>query len=447
LAFVFKLLDTGDFCNGNLTEGSAPFSYDSAVTDLRKPVFELRAAAPARQNRWGVLLRIFLVIPQLIFAAFVLYAAGALTFFAWFYMLFTGRNPYHDFNSKALRAYQRFTGYLYFLTSTYPAFSLDEDPSYPLASQLDQSEIGRAKVLFRIILVIPVALVAWALSYGMFLLGLLSWFILLIRGTLPRPIHNAIVAIIRFNGRVAAYVLLLQDPYPRGLFGDKAPFEDDPSLGDQAGSSTVAATASDADDSAAEVSDVADDVTSVTSTFRPFPSDAGSDEGQSDSDAAQWWRLALSSGTKAVLIVALVLGAAVAGLYATFAHFNWAPQNGVVSNISASAWNSQYRSDVVNLRETTIQYESTFDAKHPKWFDLLADCQLVQRSYKAFDSVPYYPQSGPDQSLISGLQSIYAGYNDCINIVAPYQVTKAMPLLATQFQQGREDLKAFLQQT
>jgi hypothetical protein len=419
------------------------------MTEPSKPVFEFRAAAPARQNRWGVLLRIFLVIPQVLFAGLVLYAAVFLTFFAWFYILFTGRNPYHDFNSKALRTYQRFAGYLYFLTSEYPAFSLDEDSNYVLVSQLDQGELGRAKVFFRIILMIPVAIVSWVLSYGLTLLGFVSWLILLIRGTLPRPIHYAVVVIIRFNGRVAAYVLLLQDPYPRGLFGDKD------QVSEYGLSSSLDRSSSDApsgppvhsDDSATDASGGADNLPSAPSTFRPYPTRTEFTEEDTDSDGEKIWRLALSSGSKAVVVVALVIGVVAAGLYVRFAHFHWTVRQGIESTISASTWNSRYRGDVINLRNETTRYQSTFDAKHPSWSALLGGCQAVQNSYKAFDSVPYYPFQGPDQTLISGLQSIYSGYNDCLTVVAPYKVTKAMHLLATQFNQGAADLATFLQQS
>jgi hypothetical protein len=426
----------------SLTDSSTRFNYDSAMTEPHKPVFEYRAAPPERQNRWGVLLRIFLVLPQALFAITVLYAAGFLTFFAWFYILFTGRNRYHEFNSKALRTYQRFNGYAYFLTSDYPNFSLDEDSHYALTSQLEPGELGRAKVFFRLILMIPVAIVTWVLSYGLALLGFISWLILLVRGILPKPLHNAVVSIIRFNGRVAAYVLLLQDPYPRGLFGDQTSSR---KSGDHDATAVLPLS------SEAATSDGADTMESADHTLPLGPSgidatiDATIDEG--NVETAQSWRLALTAGSKRLLVFALIIGVVIAGLYVRFGHFHWTVEEGVESNISASSWNSQYRSDVVNLRNATIQYESTFDAQHPNWFDLLSDCQLVQRSYKAFDSVPYYPQVGPDQTLISGLQSIYAGYNDCVTIVPPYKVTKAMPLIASQFKQGRDDLKAFLQQT
>ncbi len=165
--------------------------------------------------------RVFVDIPQAIVAGFMLYAAFVLTFFAWFYMIFTGRNPFFEFSSKAVRAYQRNYGYLFFLTSRYPPVSLEGDPNYATASQLGQGQLGRAKVLFRVILMIPVLIVWWVLGYGTALLGLVSWITLLIRRRLPRPLHEAMTAIIRFQGRILAYGLLLQDPYPRGLFGDR----------------------------------------------------------------------------------------------------------------------------------------------------------------------------------------------------------------------------------
>lgn len=42
------------------------------MSNSDKPVFQFRAAPPEKQNRWGVLLRGFLVIPQFIFVFFML---------------------------------------------------------------------------------------------------------------------------------------------------------------------------------------------------------------------------------------------------------------------------------------------------------------------------------------------------------------------------------------
>ena len=71
-------------------------------------MFQFNTAPPAKQNRWGVFFRGFMALPQAVFAGGTLYVSIFLTFFAWFYMIFKGRNPYHDFNSKVVRVYVRY---------------------------------------------------------------------------------------------------------------------------------------------------------------------------------------------------------------------------------------------------------------------------------------------------------------------------------------------------
>jgi hypothetical protein len=413
-----------------------------------KPVFEFHVAPPEKQNRWGVLLRIFVAIPQAVFAVALTYAAVLLTFFAWFYMIFTGRNPYHAFNSKALRAYQRYSGYICLLTSTYPPFSLEEDPDYALTSELEQGQLVRMKVLFRIILVIPVLIVAWILSFGILLMVIFSWFALLVRGTLPKTVHYAIAACIRFQGRVSAYLLLLQDPYPRGLFGDKASTLDVNELPEAEIEGTEPTP------SPAPVSELSmpepPSSEEVAAPFRSMPpphlSDVEATNMEDRSDATRSWLLTLSAGTKRLIVVAMILGAVAGGLYTAFVP-KWNFQANGLSSVSASTWNSNYRSDVINLRNAVSGFQSAFDAKHPNWTTVTNDCVALQNQYNVFDDVPYYPQVGPDQNLLSGLRAIYSGFNGCVTIIAPYKVAKALPYLTSQFETGTADLKTFLQQT
>jgi Domain of unknown function (DUF4389) len=414
-----------------------------------KPVFQFSVAPPQKQNRWGVLLRIIVALPQWVFAAFLLYGAWVLTLFAWFYMIFKGRNPYQDFNAKAVRAYQRALGYTYLLTSEYPPFSLDEVPDYPMASLLEPGALVRTKVLFRLILMIPVLIVWWILGFGLALLGFVSWVTLLIRGTLPKALHDSIAAIIRFDGRVLAYVLLLQDPYPRGLFGDKVP-------------STDTAVASEADHVAvasATQSLAGAPETSVNAATTDLPpttanSDDPLDEGESfvaaevtDTRLARSWTMSLTSSAKRVMVVTLVVGTVAAGLYTAFVP-HWQDRTTTLSNnISASSWNSQYRSDVVNFQNAVTGYESTLEKSHHEWTAILNGCESLQSQYAVFDSVPYYPQTGPDQNLLSGLSTLYTNLNNCVDIIAPYKVSRALPYLVTQLKTGSSDLETFLQQT
>ncbi len=375
----------------------------------------------------------------------MIYAASVLTFLAWFYMIFTGRNPFFEFTSKAVRAYERANGYLYLLTSRYPRISLEEDPEYVMASELEQGQLGRAKVLFRIILMIPVLIVSWILGYGLALIGFVSWIIVLIRGKLPTSLHEALVAIIRFQGRVLAYVFLLQDPYPRGLFGDKstvvdadvAPFAERTDI--EAMSSPLGI------DQATGGAPTSADHSSAVDAALHDDSDHGDSVEGSDMTNSQSWALTLSAGARRILVAALVIGVVAGGLYTAFVP-RWRFRPNIETNISASAWNSQYRSDVVGLRHAMSSYHTTLNSMHPNWSTLLNDCQNLQNDYKVFDTVPFYPGSA-DVRLVTGLGAIYTGLNDCVTVIAPFKVSKAMPVLAKQLQTGSTDLNDFLQQT
>lgn len=79
------------------------------------------------RNRLTVGLRIFWVIPAMLFAMVIWIAAFVLWFVAWFAVLFTGRWPQgiHDFVMGALRVGIRLNAYFWMLTDEYPAFSTD----------------------------------------------------------------------------------------------------------------------------------------------------------------------------------------------------------------------------------------------------------------------------------------------------------------------------------
>ena len=94
------------------------------------------------------------------------------------------------------------------------------DGELPIASVMEKGPLGRVSVLFRIILVIPAFVVQWIINAGLWVLVVVGWFITLVTGWLPQSMHNGFHATIRFQFRVMAYTFLLQNRYPRGLFGD-----------------------------------------------------------------------------------------------------------------------------------------------------------------------------------------------------------------------------------
>ncbi len=181
-------------------------------------------AGTAPQRRLTVAFRIILVIPQLI----VLYFLGLATFvvavIGWFAALFMGRLPEwaHSFISGVVRWFTRVTAYMYLLTDRYPPFSLD-DEAYPARPILPApGRLNRWAVLFRIILVIPAAVFAQIVEYGLtFPLLFVMWFVVLIGGRMPQSLYPTYSALLRYQVRFHSYFLMLTSEYAWGMLGDQ----------------------------------------------------------------------------------------------------------------------------------------------------------------------------------------------------------------------------------
>src|SRR5215471_11840030 len=162
-------------------------------------------AGPARQRRVTVLFRLLLAIPQLIVLYVLGIVAELVAIAGWFAALFTGRLP----------------AGLALLTDRYPPFAM-ADADYPVRVSVAPGRLNRLAVLFRIILAIPVAVLVAVLGYGSVIIGFVAWLIVLVTGTMPVPLYQAIAAVTRYGIRYYGYFFLLTGTYPGGLFGDPA---------------------------------------------------------------------------------------------------------------------------------------------------------------------------------------------------------------------------------
>jgi hypothetical protein len=179
-------------------------------------------AEPAEQRRLTVLVRIILAIPHMIVLWVLGIAAEVVALICWFAALFSGRLPdgLAEFQVGYLRWATRFYAYLLLLTDVYPPFEL-ADAQYPVRLRAQPGPLNRLAVLFRIILVIPAWIVSALLAYGLsFLVMFVTWLIVLIAGRMPRSLHEALAAAVRYQARVTGYFLMLTARYPGGLFGD-----------------------------------------------------------------------------------------------------------------------------------------------------------------------------------------------------------------------------------
>ncbi|MFJ6381308.1 DUF4389 domain-containing protein [Kitasatospora sp. NPDC092039] len=184
------------------------------------PVLDMPAPGP--QNRWTVLLRALLLIPQFVVVWVLSVVAFLVTVIGWFGALVLGRLP--GFAADYLTAFvpyeTRVTAYLMLTVDRYPPFRF-EVPDHPVRVELRPGELNRLAVLFRVFLVIPASIVQGLAYAGWWLVSFVLWLVVLVLGRMPQPLYEATTAILRYRLRYTAYLLMLSSAYPKRLFGDE----------------------------------------------------------------------------------------------------------------------------------------------------------------------------------------------------------------------------------
>jgi Domain of unknown function (DUF4389) len=87
--------------------------------------------------------------------------------------------------------------------------------SYPVSFEADYVERrNRLTAFFRLILVIPVAIVLYLYAIVASIAILIAWLAIVISGRYPKGLYDFVAGFNRFVVRVTAYAVLLCDPYP-----------------------------------------------------------------------------------------------------------------------------------------------------------------------------------------------------------------------------------------
>jgi Domain of unknown function (DUF4389) len=76
-------------------------------------------------------------------------------------------------------------------------------------------------VFFRLILAIPLFIIAYPLNYLTAAASIASWLTIVFRGYQPEWLQNAVVSSLKWHARAGAYLFLLTDIYPP--VGEDAP--------------------------------------------------------------------------------------------------------------------------------------------------------------------------------------------------------------------------------
>ena len=182
------------------------------------PVSYAADSAIEGRNRLTTFFRYFVAIPWVIVLAFYGLAAMIAVFIAWFALVFTGRYPegLYNFNAGYLRMATRVNSFLYLITDEFPSFGGGEDPEYPvrigIAPPLDK--YSRAKAFFRLIVGIPVMILAYVMSLILSVLSFLAWFTIVFAAKFPDSFFEPARAANAYITRASAYFLLMTEDWP-----------------------------------------------------------------------------------------------------------------------------------------------------------------------------------------------------------------------------------------
>jgi hypothetical protein len=170
------------------------------------------------RSRLTTFFRLILVIPHLFVAAVWGFATFFVVIAAWFALLFTGSWPraLYDFTASYLRFTTYVYGYVLLLTDDYPPFNGAADAHYPDRLNIGEpkQEYDRVKVALRIFLVIPVAIVMYAMQIVYMVGAFLAWFAILILGKQPRGLQDMIALGLSYQQRGYTYMFLVDEQFP-----------------------------------------------------------------------------------------------------------------------------------------------------------------------------------------------------------------------------------------
>jgi Domain of unknown function (DUF4389) len=187
-----------------------------------------------RRSRLTTFFRLVLVIPHAIVLYLWTLAAYVVAIIAWFAIVITGRWPrgLYDFSASYWRYGTAVLGYTFLLTDEYPPFGSDVD-DYPVRLLVapPKERYSRLKALFRIILAIPVLIIAYAMQIVAAVGALLAWFAIVVLGRQPKALQDMIVLGVSYQQRSNTYVYLLTEDWPPFTDQQPASVEPGPTFG------------------------------------------------------------------------------------------------------------------------------------------------------------------------------------------------------------------------
>jgi hypothetical protein len=206
-AYLFLLTDRYPDSDPKTALAELPARSDPIDLDVRDDL---------ARSRVTVFFRLILAIPHLIWLILWSILAYIAAIANWFATLAAGVSPeaLHSFLAAYVRYQNHVYAYLFLIADPFPGFT-GAAGSYPVEPVIEGPRPqNRWKVGFRIVLVIPAALLDSAYGSLLVLVGLFGWFASLANARMPLGMRNAGALALRYAAQTNGYALLLTDAYP-----------------------------------------------------------------------------------------------------------------------------------------------------------------------------------------------------------------------------------------
>ena len=182
---------------------------------MARPSFTITYSAP--RDRVTNFFRYFTAIPHLVIVAAWQYLTNALTFLQWFVVLFTGKR--HEGMWKLQNAWlgyaARVYSYVGLMYDKWPNIGTEPNGEPTSYSFQYEAPANRVSNFFRIIWIIPAAIVGIAVGIAASVLVVICWFVILFTGNQPRGMFDLLARVHSYMVQLNAYGMLMTDDYPR----------------------------------------------------------------------------------------------------------------------------------------------------------------------------------------------------------------------------------------
>jgi len=197
-------------------EGTSPAAAPPAYEPPQPHPVQLVVFDDLKRSRLTVFFRLLLLIPHTLWQSLWGILISVLLIINWFAVLLRGRSPedLHLLLARALRYWTHVTSYTYLVSNPYPTF-FGRLGTHPVDLEVEGPERQRRVItFFRLILAIPVFVVAYVFIYVMLVVAFIGWFIALVVGRMPKGMRDLSAYCLQYEAQTWAYLMILTDRYP-----------------------------------------------------------------------------------------------------------------------------------------------------------------------------------------------------------------------------------------